>query len=222
MTFCKAAHQFYFLDCCRTPMVDPHGKLPLGALLGSPGVGAAFNRHLNQFVYTIPARSITRATRDRVSAYTDLLMQSVRGAGAERKGRGWQVSAFPLLEGFKRVREAFEHVAPDGTSYPEVELDTGTPFKGNAVLHQYRRGNGPVVPTVLRCEPKSAAIAARYSVSRGAKSIPLTRHPSGEYHHVVLSPGKHCFQMSFPADTLPGQNRMLGVEPPVCECRFEA
>jgi hypothetical protein len=226
MEYCLAAHQFYFLDCCRTQLPPELASSPLGVALRHPRLGSA-PKVRAQPVFTIGEYSTTGAARDQISGFTDLLLLSLRGAAAELRGGRWQVTAQPLLEAFQRIKEvfheAFQVESSDISRYPSVEIDVlSKKILGTATLHHYRPKAPPMVPACIRCDPERAAFAAQFAVANSAGIVPLKFNKSGPYAHGFLKRGRHEFQVTFPGGVWQNAKKRKSVEPPVCECRFEA
>jgi hypothetical protein len=222
MEFCKAAHQFYFLDCCRL-RPDQLARLGLGVPLISARVLQASPPVRAQPVYTIPDRDTTGANPGQISAFTDLLLNSLRGAAAELEKGIWHVTAMRLLTACEKLAEVFPEEGLQGTAYPIVELDRSVPFRDNPVLHQYPQGAPPRVPARIRLRPQAAAQLANYAAQQGTRTIPLQRHRTWHYGHGFLPPGGHTIQVAFPVGAgWKCDPQTVSADPPVCVCDCEA
>jgi hypothetical protein len=234
MEYCKAAHQFYFLDCCRTPLTAQFAAQSFGVRLSHPRITVAVRTARAQPTYTIPEKTTTGGAPGQRSAFTDLLLHSLRGAGAERRGGLWQVTQTRLLDACQRIREEFQEIFHDHQAdhqaglpvspYPDVELDPGVPMKGDPKLHQFPAHQLPRVPACVRCRPDAAASAAAYSAVQSGCAISLAgkQHSSRYYAHGFLNPGDHIFRLAFNSGVWTADDQAKLVEPPVCVCDFEA
>lgn len=227
MAYCRAKHQFYLLDSCRTVAPAPLKEYPLGVALTDPDLEKP--QHVRaQPVFTVPAGTAAFGRHTQVSAVTNLLLHALSGAGARDSGGLWRVSGESLVDGCRAVKrvfvdEALAYPTPGLADFPYGPLAVimNESLIEDPVLHHFRNNRPPLVPTRISCAAEAAVGAAFSRLNGQSAAIPLDRHPRRHYGYASLETGSHCFRVDFPAGGWVGRDTLQHVRPPVCECDVE-
>jgi hypothetical protein len=198
MASAPSVQQCYFLDACRTAS---------GAMMN--GLGYYGDPVLSPNGSVSPARPVVYATLvgdaaygrpNETSLYTEALLQTMRGASAERTRRGWAIKISRLYEGltYHLSRLAAEH---DATQLCHVDLS------GDFDLHELQ--GTPEVPVIVECGHPIDVTASTVTVS-GVLANRDQPPPVPNPWHIELPQGDYAF-----AATPGGPTRSYPVYPSV-------
>ena len=207
MDACAAREQVYFVDACRAssdtllaqlgragePVIAPNPNLP------RPPTPAA-----QPIFYSTLAGAKAYGAAGKPSVFTDALLRSLRGAGADDTNGDWRVETSQLNRAIdvymRREIESGRH--PRAQVPATVELTT---------FELHRLKDPPVVPTLVRCVTDQETRLARFSYVPSTGGRPKTRRPAAVPWEVDLAQGEYTFSARMPNQ--PARSRTVTVRP---------
>ena len=194
MERCKARHQCYFIDACRT---GDSNIIDAAGYAGRPIFTPTTRRDRTLPVRQMPAFYSTfageraQSRTDEVSLFTEAVLRALKGGGADDTSGDWWVDTSQLQKTVQFMMErAHEQGFPSAQINPVDDMSTFS-------LHQLTAD--PSVPVVIGCRPAELNKHATLSWSSGGATE--QRPPKDKDWDTVLEIGDYTFS----ADLPPGQ-----------------
>ena len=194
MERCKARHQCYFIDACRTGdsnIIDAAGYA--GRPIFTPTTRRDRTLPVRQkpALYSTFAGERAQSRTGEVSLFTDAVLRALEGGGADDTDGDWWVDTSQLQKAVQFMMErAHEQGFPSAQINPVDDMSTFP-------LHQLTAD--PSVPVVIGCRPAELNEHATLSWSSG--SATEQRPPEDKDWDTVLEIGDYRFSAELP----PGQ-----------------
>jgi Caspase domain len=208
MMRCAAAYQCYFIDACRASsdvLIENLGNA--GRILVQSAKNARRNLPNRQapVFYASLGGASAYARPGKPSVFTDALVRSFGGAGADDADGPWRVTSTRLLE-------ALDYFMRRNTT-----IDMGPvqiPATGDSSKIPIHEVCTPRVPVEVMCNPGHATPKAKLGYVPLNGQAGLSRPPGTDNWMVDLSPGGYDFTAEFPANEYKGTRKNDYVRPP--------
>ncbi|WOX12553.1 caspase family protein [Streptomyces sp. N50] len=208
MRTCKAAYQYYFVDCCRERK-DRLDQLREAHTLPLPDVveGPETRRDLTVVSASVHGRT-AGGTPHAVSDFTQALLDALAGRAASRLEGQWRVTSLGL---YRTIHE-LTGVAP-------VLQPPTMSVLGDCTLHLF--DGAPHVPLGVRCAPEGAATFADISLAEGNTGHRPVLKLEDMVWRATAPAGVYAVGVDFPDRSytpLPSSPLLHAFHPPDLEC----
>lgn len=194
MERCKARHQCFFIDACRSGdrnIIDAAGYA--GRPIFTPSTRRNRDIPIRQkpVFYSTFAGERAQSRTDQVSLFTDAILKAFDGGGADDTDGDWWVDTSQLQ---KTVQFMMERAKDQG--FPAAQAN---PVDDMSVFQLHRLTSEPCVPVVIGCRPQELNQYANLTWESGARQD--TRPPQNIDWDTRLTVGRYTFS----ADLANGQ-----------------
>ncbi|HUG30217.1 MAG TPA: caspase family protein [Candidatus Limnocylindria bacterium] len=206
MDACTARQQVYFVDACRASsdtLLAQLGRAGLPVIAPNPNAPRPPQPSQQPIYYSTLAGQDAYGRAKQPSIFTDALLRSFSGAGADDTNGDWRVETTQLNRAIDvYMQRAIESGQSRAQVPATVELSTFD-------LHFLSRP--PVVPTVVQCQPSEETELARLSWGLAGQPRRTERPPEPRRWELELPLGDYEFRAELAGQPL--RSRTMSVRP---------
>jgi hypothetical protein len=206
MDACAARQQVYFVDACRASsdtLIGAMGRAGDPVIAPNPNAPRPSAPRLAPVYYSTLAGQNAFGRAKKPSVFTDALLRSLAGAGADDTNGDWRVETTQL----NRAIEAYmQRAIESGQRRAQVPATTEL---SRFDLHFL--ATAPVVPAIVQCWPPEDTKKARLGWAPEGQLPQVTRPPAARPWELELPFGTYDFSAEFPA--APPRSLTVAVRP---------
>lgn len=207
MERCKARHQCFLIDACRTGdanIIDAAGYV--GRPIFTPTTRRDRNLPIRQMpaFYSTFAGERAQSRTGKVSLFTDAMLRALKGGGADDTEGDWWIDTSQLQ---KSVQFMMERAHEQG--YPSAQIN---PVDDMSMFQLHKLTTDPTVPVVIGCRPVELNEQATLTWESNGKAT--HRNPQKGDWIIDLSLGDYTFKAQLASGAAPPAPINRSVRPP--------
>ncbi|MGW0582390.1 caspase family protein [Streptomyces sp. NPDC002920] len=160
MQACRAKTQCFFIDACRglPSRLDKFTQNYSRALLNVTGKNSMEDGEKDRpILFSVSPGSASETPQNEPSVFTEALVKTLDGLGAEKNANGWQILTGSLGD---KLRDVLAWNKKPGEYYPKVAVE-GSQY-GSSLLRTLE--GPPVIDFRLSCSPRMALSQAQWTL----------------------------------------------------------
>jgi len=207
MERCKARHQCFFIDACRSGdrnIIDAAGYAGRPIFTPSTRRNREIPIRQKPVFYSTFSGERAQSRTGKVSLFTDAVLNAFKGGGADDTDGDWWVDTSQLQ---KTVQFMMERAQDQG--YPSAQAN---PVDDMSVFPLHRLNGEPSVPVVVGCRPNELNQQANLRCESETQEV--VRPPQDTDWDINLTAGRYTFSADIADVTTSPEPKQRMVRPP--------